>query len=189
MKRASMLVALVLVTACHRGANVEGDVADSATGQSGQMPVARDTLRGVVSLVGSEPLTTFVLTRTDRSRVALDASGNAGAAAVRNVVGLDIMVRGARTDARAVGGSPQPLPAFRVDEFIVRAADGARAYDGVVMRESGTFFLRLADGSRIGAPKLPVTLQRQIGARVFVAGPLDAPPIAYGIIAANQPPI
>ncbi len=190
-----MLAVLVSVAACRRHGNTSnaaGDGRDSAAVHSDTVTsaaAARDTVRGIVALVGNDPLTTLVLTTRDRERLILDARTNPAMQSVRNVLGLDIMVRGLRTDERSAGAAPQPLPVFRMAQFTVRAADGYAAYDGIVTRENSTFSLRLADGTRVATPRLPTALQNKIGARVFVAGPLDAPPISYGIIETNQPPI
>lgn len=177
-------------TACHRAANsAPADAAEGAAAQPSPVAAAGDTLRGVLTSVGSEPLTALVLTTRDGGQFVLEAATKGDAPMLRNVLGLELMVRGGRTGAQSAAAAPRPIPVFGMSGFVVRGADGYPTVDGVVARIDAAYVLIVADGRRIPAPKLPVSLQQKIGARVFVAGPLDAPPISYGIISANQPPI
>lgn len=183
-------LAVSTAAACHRAANSvrEGD-ADSGVEQSTPVTAAGDTLRGVLTAVGNEPLAALVITTRDGGRYVLEATTDGEARMLRNVVGLELMVRGARTGAQSAAAAPRPIPVFGMSGFVVRSADGHPTVDGVVSRTNDAYVLLVADGRRVPVPRLPVTLQQRIGARVFVAGPLDAPPISYGIIAASQPPI
>ena len=142
----------------------------------------------MLTSVGSEPLTALVLTISKGERLVLNVPAGSDARALQNVLGLELTVWGTATGERSAAAGPQPLPVFSIRTFVVRSADGHAAYDGVVSRTDNVFVLLLADGSRVGVPWLPRTLQQKIGARVYVAGPLDAPPISYGVISANQPP-
>ena len=183
------VMTLAIASACHRAANDAGTGADDSTAAS-PVPTAAatDTVRGVLTAVGSEPLTALVITTTN-DRVVLAGTTADDVQMLRNVVGLELMVRGTRTGSRSAAAAPQPVPVFRVSTFVVRSAEGYAAVDGVVSNADNAFSLLLADGRRVSTPRLPASLRQKIGMRVFVAGPLDAPPISYGIISANQPPI
>ena len=49
--------------------------------------------------------------------------------------------------------------------------------------ERDQYWLSLHDGRKLAVRNLPAALRTKSGARVFLAGPLDRPPAAYGIIA------
>ena len=145
---------------------------------------ARDTVRGTISVVGSEPLTSLVLSPV--TGAAPMALVGAHQVTLRGLSGLEVMVAGRRTGnmsaaiPRAGGGAE-----FEVDSFVVRAVDGVAATDGIVASEGGRFYLVTANGSRLRADFLPVALRQKIGARVFVAGALDQTPASYGVIVAR----
>ena len=42
--------------------------------------------------------------------------------------------------------------------------------------------LRLVDGRALPVSFMPAALRQQIGARAWIAGPLDATPLSYGLI-------
>lgn len=141
-----------------------------------------DTTRGIVTEVGNAPITTLLLVPVDstRDRVAL-----AGAALpmLRNAVGLEIVVRGRLTNDRVAAASPRGVPVFAVKQFEVRAADGQPAHDGIVTLNRNQFSLRLGDGRMVRVVAMPTLLRDKVGARVFLVGKLDQPPLSYGILA------
>lgn len=100
---------------------------------------------------------------------------------LRRAVGLDVVVQGQCTGTTPTG-TGFAIPGFDGTTFIVRAANGIAAYDGVVTRAGNRFALRLQDGRTVAAPFLPTPLHTKLGARVFLAGPLDRAPESYGII-------
>jgi hypothetical protein len=69
-----------------------------------------------------------------------------------------------------------------VEQFVVRAADGTPAHDGVLRDTPQGVVLERADRTRTLLPELPSALRTQIGARIFWVGPLDRFPVAYGIL-------
>ena len=141
---------------------------------------ASDSVRGRLSVAGSEPLVGVLLTPTGGG-APLALSG-APSVLLRGLGGMDVVVRGRLTGERSGTASPRTAPEFSVDEFEVRAVDGVSATDGVVAVADGSFFLVTADGRRLAARYLPAALRQKVGARVFVAGALDGEAASYGVI-------
>lgn len=146
---------------------------------SDAVPVA-DTLRGIVAITGSEPLTMVQLTTADGSAWRLVGDS---LPALRAASGLEIMVRGI---VLAPERESRPSARFHAVRFLVRRADGVAAQDGVLEREGSGFVLRLDDGRRAPLVVVPTTLRERIGARIWWAGPLDRAPIAYGVLTARR---
>lgn len=132
------------------------------------VPVAPDSLRGVVAIAGTAFEQRIVL-RSGESTVALAASAVDSAALSRSG-GAEIMVRG-RSEAST----------FRVASFAVERVDGAPVVDGVITRDGEHLVLATAT-RRILLGNPPVAFQGMIGARVWVGGPLDTGPNNYGVI-------
>jgi hypothetical protein len=125
-------------------------------------------VRGVVRVVGSTPFRKVIVT-PGGGEPAVTIVGP-DTAALRKANGLDVVARGARS-----GGE------LRVASFSVRSADGQPAVDGVVVRDGDALALNTADGRvRLGNP--PAALRDLVGARVWVAGPLDTGPNPYGVL-------
>jgi hypothetical protein len=130
--------------------------------------VGGDTLRGTVAIVGSEPMTSIVL------QTAAGSSSLCGA--------LELLRRGAGLEV-AVWGSRNAQGQFCVDRFAVRSANGVPAVDGILTRAGEGFALVMVDGRRLPIARLPDALRSSIGARVWLAGPLDRAPDSFGVIA------
>ncbi len=131
--------------------------------------VGGDTLRGTVAIVGSEPITSIVL-----QTASGPASGLCGALEpLRRAAGLEV----------AVWGSRNAQGQFCVDRFAVRSANGVPAVDGILTRTGEGFALVMADGRRLPIARLPDALRSSVGARVWLAGPLDRAPDSFGVIA------
>lgn len=128
-----------------------------------------DTLRGTVQVVGSEPGTSVVLTDSGGKSVTLMGEETA----LRSLAALEVAVEGRRE-------SPE---IFRVERVAVRAANGVPATDGRLARDGAGWVLVTADGRRLPVAALPHDLRGRAGARVWLAGPLDRAPDAFGIIA------
>lgn len=158
MRRPLLVAATTLaVAACApRNGTVDGAPATAA-----------DTARGVVALVGSDPMATLVLQPAAGPVLALEGTA---AAPLRTLGGVEVMVAGARTGARAVAVPPAGAELFRVDRFVVRAVDGAEASDGVLVEQGGAWSLRLTTGGERRLASVPAALQAHRGARVYVAG-------------------
>jgi hypothetical protein len=178
---AAMGVMLMLLASCR--SRVDNEVAagnaDGGAATTGHT-LSADTLRGIIVESGPAPNTTLLLQPPAGERFVLRGSA---LALLRRVVGLEVQVEGRRTGERDATSSPRGAGVFDVDRFVVRAADGIAAHDGVVRIEREMYWLALQDGRKLASPNLPVALRTKPGARVFLAGPLDRPPASYGIIA------
>jgi hypothetical protein len=75
--------------------------------------------------------------------------------------------------------------ALRAAAVTVRGADGEAAVDGVLASEGGRDVLVTADGRRLPVPHLPPHVRGRTGLRVWLTGPLDAPPHAFGVVPAT----
>ena len=128
---------------------------------------AGDTLRGTVAIVGSEPMTSIVL-QTAGATTSLCGARDL----LRRAAGLEVAAWGSR-DAQGQ---------FCVHRFAVRSANGIPAVDGVLAREGHGFALVMADGRRLPIARLPDALRSSVGARVWLAGPLDRAPDSFGVI-------
>lgn len=165
-------VLCVATLACHSG-NRGIDYGDE--------PVQNtvDTVRGVVSTVGTEPVVEVVIATTPGPRLVVTGGQTAR---LRSLGKVEVMLSGRYPGLRSMTAAPGGLRAFEADRFIVRAADGIPAYDGVIHQEGARYFLISASGRRWAADFLPESLRALVGSRVFLAGPLSAPPAAYGVI-------
>ncbi|HEX5385453.1 MAG TPA: hypothetical protein VFW66_02005 [Gemmatimonadales bacterium] len=155
--------AILVAAACHRtGGNSPGAQPDAA---------AADTITGQVRLVGV----------SGKPRVTLvpDSGGSAmtltGAPALERVNGLSVAAVG-----RAVPGA-EPRK-FQVREFTVVAANGLAATDGRLAAGGDTLYLVTADGTRHPLVNPSPNLWAHVGSRVWVSGPINQEPVAYGII-------
>lgn len=142
-----------------------------------------DTARGIVRRVGNDPLSVLVLTSGEGPNAQVLALAGAGLPQLNRATGLEVSVAGVLTDERNVTASPRGAFVFQVRHFFVRAADGQPAVDGVLNYQNGTYFLVAANGVRRDVPNLPNALRSEVGARVFLVGPLDRAPSAFGILA------
>ena len=160
MRHALLLPCALAALACARGA--------PAAGSASAAPAA-DSLRGTIEVVGSEPATSVALLLDGGAR-AVTLEGERPL--LDRLAGLEV----------AVWGAPLRARVFRVDRVAVRASGGVAAVDGVLAREEGGWVLVTEDGRRIPVPHLPESLRGMARARVWLAGPLDRPPNASGVI-------
>lgn len=130
-----------------------------------------DTIRGVVTLIGTAPAAQVVLKPAQGNTINMSGMATSG---MSKLAGAEIVVRGVRITPRDVV----------VSDFIVRAADGVPAYDGKLAAADGGWALQLTDGSgRKRLSVVPAALQGLEGTRVWVAlKPGDNTPHAYGVI-------
>lgn len=118
-------------------------------------------------VVGVEAFPQVVLALDDASpTVALD-----GPPSLRRVAGLRIAVIGERSGAR-----------LAVRRFIVLAANGVSATDGIIAADGESIVLVTPDGTRHRLVNPPPLLRANVGHRAWVSGPLDREAVAYGII-------
>lgn len=178
-RAAVLLLLLAALPACTARAPRDDAAADVPPTGGGLYASAR----GLVSVVGSEPATAVLLTAEGHAPVALVGEQ---ATLLRAVAGLEVEVTGYPAGGAAVPAAPPGTDVVDVLRFTVVAHEGVAAVDGTIERDGGTFYLRLADGRRVATPALPPLLRDRVGARVYLAGPLDAPPRAWGIIRAER---
>ncbi len=138
--------------------------------------LATDSLRGVLAIVGNEPLT--------RIQISTDAGvpwlvTGADELVLRAASGLEVVVFGR---IGAPDADPRATRQFTAQRMVVRAADGIPAQDGVLERDGARFVLRLADDRRLALPAIPDALRAQAGARIWWAGPTNRAPSAYGVL-------
>lgn len=155
----AVLAVVAIASACHRGSG----------GAAREAPpvVVADSVQGLVQVVGGEPFTTVVLAPDDRSpAVTLD-----GPPSLHHVAGLRVAVVGARVGTR-----------LTVSRFIVVAANGIPATDGTLAASGDALTLVTAEGKRFPLVDPSPALRAAVGHRVWISGPLDHEPIAYGVI-------
>lgn len=128
---------------------------------------ASDTLRGTFVLEGSEPYTIAVL-RTANGRVVVDSAPGE----MLKLSQLDLWMRGTRT-------SPS---SFRVRDFRVRAANGVKAWNGVLRTTPTGFRLELEDGTSREIRGAPSRFTQLNGSRMWITETPDGRVLSYGVI-------
>jgi hypothetical protein len=181
-------IACLLLAACTRDAPpADGKGAARASADvAPAVATPRDTVRGVLAVSGAEPQ--WRLTLTTGAGEAYDIEG-AGAPAtplteLRAADHLEVTLLGNHEPG---AGEVPGARRFRMTSFLVRAVDGADAVDGILIREPAGYALRLMDGTALPITRLPASLERQVGARIYWAGATDLPPAAYGVLRAPAP--
>ncbi len=157
-----LLVALAVcspASACHRS----GGVPNEAAGRG----AAADSIEGIVRVVGVDALPQVTLTRDEGS----PAVTLLGVESLRRVAGLRVAVAGILRGTR-----------LTVSRFHVIAANGVPATDGVLAADGDALTLVTADGKRHPLLKPSPALRAAVGHRVWISGPLDREPVAYGVI-------
>ncbi len=130
-------------------------------------PVQRDSLVGHLQIVGTDALPRTVLVPDDGTlSVTL-----VGPPALRRLGGLGVEIEGTRAGSQ-----------FTVQRFTVVSANGLEATDGRLVDDGGTLSIVTADGVRHALVRPSSNLRAHVGGRVWVSGPLDREPVAYGII-------
>jgi hypothetical protein len=81
-----------------------------------------------------------------------------------------------------VSGTEDATHAFVVDHFTVLMVNGLPAADGVLETTEEGYGLRMIDGSMRALMDPPEALTLCVGKRVWVAGPADATPVAFGLL-------
>jgi hypothetical protein len=147
------------VVACH------GPRAGSANDPA--RAVQGDTIIGTVQLVGTDPFPRTVILPAN-SGLSLRLIGPP---TLQHVNGLEVQVVGQRAGDQ-----------FTVKSFLVVGANGQSATDGRLVMDSGTLYIVTEDGVRHALVNPSPNLRARVGQRVWVSGPLDREPIAYGFI-------
>jgi hypothetical protein len=147
-----------MAAACHHRA----DTPAAAGGD-----VSADSLAGKVQVVGVQASPRIVLVR-DGGAGTLTLVGPPSLA---NVAGLRVGAVGRIEGAK-----------LSVSRFTVLEANGVPATDGRLLVQGDDLYLETADGTRHRLVQPSPKLRSQVGRRVWVAGPLDREPVAYGFI-------
>ena len=145
-------------SACHHAGATQAASAD---------PQAADSVRGRVQIVGVAAGPKVTLVPADGGSVLTLT----GPASLRNLDGLGVSVVGWRKGAE-----------LRVTRFAVVTANGVPATDGRLVADERTLYLETADRVRHRLVAPSPRLWEHVGGRVWVSGPLDREPVAYGII-------
>jgi hypothetical protein len=166
-ERVRDVVCLTLVLSCARASH------DTVS----PPPAATDTIVGVVQLTGTDSSASINL---------LPASANgetygrpiklAASPPLRSVNGLEVRIVGTQASDRRWPGMVNVL------SFAVIAVKGQTATDGMLADDAGALYLVTADGRWHALTHPPAALRAHIGARVWIAGPLDREPVAFGVI-------
>ena len=141
--------------------------------------VPADTLRGTVSVVGSEPGTGVAIRTLDGRAFTLLGERPL----LDRLAGLEVTVWGEAGPLQA----SLPREAFRVSRFAVRTADGLPAVDGILETSAGGSRLVKADGSRVRLRSLPAALEHAAGGRVWLVLDTERRIMTYGIIEMASP--
>jgi hypothetical protein len=186
-------LAVGVLVACSRAGSLR-DATDTAAAQAsggaaaatGTPVVPRDTVRGVVAVTGADPA--WRLTLTTAASAVYDVTSAGGTATplaeLRAADHLEVTLLG---NVSAGAGELPGARGFVMTSFVVRAADGAGALDGILIREPAGYALRLMDGTALPIATLPRTLEGQVGARIYWVGATNRPPAAYGVLRAPVP--
>ncbi|BAH39157.1 hypothetical protein GAU_2115 [Gemmatimonas aurantiaca T-27] len=164
MPRTSSLGAEMSRRAQALGDSMARAAAARLVGGTGASRSRSDSLRGVLAFQGNEPARQVVL-KTAEATVALSGMATNG---MSRLVGKEVVVHGVKVTPRDIV----------VANYVVRAADGVPAIDGVLDAEGG---LRMTDGSGTRRVSVPSTLRPYVGARVWIAL-RDGVAVNYGVI-------
>ena len=150
----------------------EGDLEDATD-------VMDTSIEGIVQVVGNDPSPQVVLSvgeGTATAQIALvgDLRGELGI-----LSGVAVTILG---DSVA---NPHGMPAHAINvrEYDVVSVNSAPAYLGVLMNRDGVWWLDREEPLRLSL--LPADLEGRVGAKVWVAGPVDGDELrvqSYGIV-------
>jgi hypothetical protein len=125
---------------------------------------------GRIQLQATEPLLTIVVLPTDDPRHPVLLDGPL-MTQLRHVDGLGVELKGDRHDRF-----------LTVRAFTVVSANGVPATDGRLIAAGDTLVLITAGGVRHPLVRPPPALRAEVGGRIWVSGPIDREPVAYGLI-------
>jgi hypothetical protein len=157
MSSAWLAFSTALIIACHSGARTEHTIPS----------VQGDTVIGTIQIVGTDPFPRTVILPA-YSGISLRLFGPP---TLQRLDGLQVQVVGQRAGDQ-----------FTVKRFLVVSANGQPATDGRLVMDGGTLYLVTEDGARHALVHPSPNLRSRVGQRVWVSGPLDREPIAYGFI-------
>ena len=160
--RAYIVLGCIGVTACGGGAA-------KATVRAATAGPTADTVRGIVSVVGTDRDHRVTIARPGGGR-RIEVTG-ALAPLIGHVAGTDVWISG------TMAGTT--IDATR---FIVRTADGASAIDGTLKTEGSILYIVDADGNRTRIASPPPPLLGHDGSRVWITGDPARGIAAFGFI-------
>ena len=150
-------ITAALILACHSAARTDPAV----------RAVQADTVIGTIQIVGSDPFPRTVILPAN-SGISLRLIGPP---TLQHVNGLEVQIVGQRAG-----------DLFTVKSFTVVSANGQPATDGRLVQDGDTLYIVTEDGGRHALVSPSPNLRSRVGQRVWVSGPLDREPIAYGFI-------
>jgi hypothetical protein len=157
MSSAWLAFSAAIILACHSGARTEPTVKS----------VQGDTVIGTIQIVGTDPFPRTVIIPA-YSGLPLRLIGPP---TLQRLDGLQVQIVGQRAGDQ-----------FTVKSFLVLSANGQPATDGKLVLDGGTLYIVTEDGERHALVNPSPNLRARVGQRVWVSGPLDREPIAYGFI-------
>lgn len=161
------IICLALVTSCARAGH----------GNESPAPAATDAIVGTVQVVGTDSSASINLLPTSANGETYGLPIKLAAPpAMRSVNGLLVRIVGTQASDRRWPGMVKVL------SFAVVAVKGQTAVDGMLADDAGALYLVTADGRWHALAQPPAALRTHIGARVWIVGPLDHAPVAYGVI-------
>jgi hypothetical protein len=131
---------------------------------------AADTARGIVAVVGTSFESRVVLRPAMGGRTI--TLGGPQAKTVGRLSGTDVWVTGSRDASGQI----------TVSRFVVRTVNGQPALDGTLIMRGDQLFIVTRDGKQHPITSPPPALRDRVGARVWVVGPPDRPPVTFGVI-------
>lgn len=154
-----------------RGDSMARAAADRLVANSAGGAQAPDSMRGIVTMIGSDPARQVVL-RPLNSTVTIALSGMATKGLAR-LEGTEMSVHGVKVSSRDIV----------VSAYFVRAVDGVPAFDGRLSGGAGGWYLELTEGGRKALPSVPTALRGLSGLRVWVAIPEGSRTVqSFGVI-------
>jgi hypothetical protein len=151
---------LALASACQQAA------------QTSPAPIEADSLKGIVSITGTS-FEQLIVLRSGNGVTRLSAA-TPDSGALSRMGGIEVMVYGNRTSTQ-----------FLVDRFTAVSVADASVVDGILRTDEGRLVLETSRG-RLSLGNPPTALRGMVGARVWIAGPLDTGPNSYGVIAPRR---
>lgn len=155
-------------SAAHRGVDSAGQAARKETTVA--RSDAADTARGIVAVVGTS-FDSKVVIKSPTGGRSVTLIGPL-AQSIGRLSGADVWVNGTRDENGQINAS----------RFQVRTVDGIAALDGTLITHNDRLVLVTRDGKQHPIDNPPPALRDHIGARVWVAGPLDKGPVTFGVI-------
>ena len=151
------------------GAASSGAKGSTAPSSTPAAPAAIDSVRGIVSVVGTSFDKRVMVAPAGAGR-RVEITGKLSSL-VGHVAGADVSVVGRMSGAQLEAAS-----------FVVRAVDGQPAIDGVLRTEGGALYIVSASGTRTRIAAPPPPLQGQDGARVWITGDPARSVASFGFI-------